>query len=714
MSPLAPRAAVQKLAALPLPARAACAALAAGGVLLCATLPGCATLDLPDAEDFEKLSPLYKPDTSRIEKQWDDAAETDVRIDVKYVGQYTSVTGRGSVVVHGVGLVTGLNGTGGDAAPGAFRTRLLSSMQKRGVLKGKEILAGTDTALVSVQAEIPALVRKGDPIDVRVRIPAGSKATSLAGGWLLPCRLTEEMTLGGTSRTGDTLATATGPVLTREAAGANRVAALKRGRILGGGVSKVDRKLKMNMRHDFKGTRMVTKITDAIGRRFHHRGPNGTEESVADPQTDLGITLDVLPRYREDYPRYLRVVDSVAMSEHPTARRLRIEQLERDLLGGGEPVEDAAIKLEAVGEAARPSLKKGLASDDEEVRFHSAVALAYLGGSDGLDVLRDAAADVPAFRVYALAALVAAGGPNAATELRKLLADPLPETRYGAFRALRTVAPEDPYLNHKTVRAIDPATGEETGPALFHLHPVRVDVADLGDGDGGDGEEIERPEPLVHVNHHRRAEVALFDGNQRFKTPLALKVGSLLVNAPAKAQVVTVSRIEPGRDDARECGTKITDVILACVELGGTYPDVVELLSQANEQHALPGRFAIDAVPVGGRVYVRKTATGTVKAAVGSGGTTPNLYRTPADSDAPPGDAERFEQLPGEGDRDDEEGNEEETGDGPAKTADAAPLPPEDAPVGLLKAPADGPAARLKALFGGDKVNADDWGGDVE
>ena len=706
-----------RVAALPLAARGALAALAFAGVGLCAALPGCASFDLPDGEDFAKLSPLYEPDTSRIEREWDGATGTDVKLDVNYVGDYTSVTGRGPVVVSGVGLVTGLANTGGDAVPGSFRTRLLSDMQKRGVLTGKDILARTDTALVSVVAEIPALVRKGDPIDVRVVIPSGSKASSLAGGWLLPCRLTEGAVVAGSFHAGDTLAEASGPVLTRAADGADRVAALKRGRVLGGGVSKVDRKLKMNMRHDFKGTRMVTKVSAAVGRRFHHRGAHGTEESVADPNTDLGITLDVLPRYREDYPRYLRVIDAIAMNESPVARRLRIEQLEEDLLHG-PTAEGAAIKLEAVGEDARPILKKGLESDDEEVRFHAAVALAYLGGSDGLDVLRDSAARIPAFRVYALAALVAAGGPPAATELRKLLADPLPETRYGAFRALRTVAPDDGYLNHRVVRATDPATGLPTGPALFHLHPVRVDVPD-------DVSPENRPEPLVHVNHNRRAEVALFDGNQRFETPLSLKVGTLLVNAPPRGQTVTVSRIEAGRDDHRECSTRMTEVIAAAVELGGSYPDVVELLSQAHEQHNLPGRFAIDALPVGGRTYARKTATGTVKTAVGAAGTTPNLYRG-GGGEAPPEDAERFEGPAPEKDKAAEKDDEDKTdADGAPAAAETKPTAAADEPPAVAKAAAkeeepDGPAAKFRALFGGvgaalsGTEDADDWGGDVE
>ncbi|MEM9701788.1 MAG: HEAT repeat domain-containing protein, partial [Planctomycetota bacterium] len=198
---------------------------------------------------------------------------------------------------------------------------------------------------------------------------------------------------------------------------------------------------------------------------------------------------------------------------------------------------------EAVGEEAAPILKRGIASADEEVRFHSAVALSYLGRSDGLEVLHDAARDEPAFRAYALAALAATGGPQAATQLRRLLADPLPETRYGAFRALWTVAPDDAYLNHQAMREIDDVTGRPAGPALFHLHPVRVDggveLEALASSD------VKPAEPLVHINHNRRAEVVLFDPDQRFVAPLSVQAGRLFVSCPPRGDTVTVHRSSP-------------------------------------------------------------------------------------------------------------------------------------------------------------------------
>jgi len=41
------------------------------------------------------------------------------------------------------------------------------------------------------------------------------------------------------------------------------------------------------------------------------------------------------------------------------------------------------------------------------------------------------------------------------------------------------------------------------------------------------------------------------------------------------------------------------------VELGGTYPDVVQMLQQANESGALNSRFRVNALPETGREIMR-------------------------------------------------------------------------------------------------------------
>ena len=72
------------------------------------------------------------------------------------------------------------------------------------------------------------------------------------------------------------------------------------------------------------------------------------------------------------------------------------------------------------------------------------------------------------FRVYALAALAALDQPASHLKLRKLMDEPEIELRYGAFNALRTLDPHDPFLGQ--VRVLD-----EPKPETDDDEPVGLD-----------------------------------------------------------------------------------------------------------------------------------------------------------------------------------------------------------------------------------------------
>src|SRR5712692_10313785 len=123
-----------------------------------------------------------------------DEGEREKEPEVKTIGSVTEVDNAEPIPVSGVGLVTGLDGTGGGAPPGGFRTMLEDQLKKRAAdngkeLNAKEILASKNNAMVLVSALIPAGARKGDPVDIEVTLPPGSKSTSLRGGYLQFCLL---------------------------------------------------------------------------------------------------------------------------------------------------------------------------------------------------------------------------------------------------------------------------------------------------------------------------------------------------------------------------------------------------------------------------------------------------------------------------------------------------------------------------------------------
>lgn len=109
------------------------------------------------------------------------------------VGSKTTVANTEPLTVSGVGLVYRLPGTGSSPTAGELRTTLEHDLKKMpGATDVGKLLDDPKrtTSLVLVSALIPPGARQGDPLDVRIPLPDGSKTTSLQGGELLPCDLT--------------------------------------------------------------------------------------------------------------------------------------------------------------------------------------------------------------------------------------------------------------------------------------------------------------------------------------------------------------------------------------------------------------------------------------------------------------------------------------------------------------------------------------------
>ena len=493
------------------------------------------------------------------------------------VSEYTHPFGLDYTKLEAVSLVTGLAGTGGDPPPTPQRAVLLAEMNRRDVRDPNEVLASADTAMVLVRGYLRPGIQEGDHFDVEVRSPSHSDIASLRGGWLLPTRLTELAVLGQQIRQGHVMAMVEGPVLVDPSADAkDQPALLTRGRILGRGVALKSRSLGLILNQEHRSIRLSEDIAKCIDLRFHSY-VNGRKEGMATPKTDEFISLAVHPRYKDNVGRYMRVVRNIAVDEAPAELQARIVLLEHQL---ADPLTaaNAAIRLEAIGsEQAIEVLKGGLASNDPEVRFYVAEALAYLDQTDAVKTLAEVARHEPAFRVNALAALSAMDDVMAYDALCSLLGVRSAETRYGAFRALWAMNEHDPLVR-----------GEELG-GQFTFHVLDV---------GGPA--------MVHVTHSYRPEVVLFGKDQQFQLPLVLDAGkNILVNG-LKGEQITISRFAPGAEpEQRVVSTCVEDVIRAIVELGGTYPDVVQALEQAKHDGALTSRFAVDALPDIDRAYDR-------------------------------------------------------------------------------------------------------------
>jgi hypothetical protein len=152
------------------------------------------------------------------------------------------------------------------------------------------------------------------------------------------------------------------------------------------------------------------------------------------------------------------------------------------------------------------------------------------------------------------------------------------ETRYGAFRALWAMNPHDSVVRGENLKG------------QFSYHVLTT---------GG-------PE-MIDVTRSMRPEIVLFGADQHFVAPMILEAGRSIIVKDTDRDHVAVSKFVVGQSDQRHVvSNKVDDVIRKIVELGGTYPDVVQALQQAKTGKALVGRFEVDALPDGDREYRRK------------------------------------------------------------------------------------------------------------
>ncbi|ADB15984.1 flagellar P-ring protein [Pirellula staleyi DSM 6068] len=516
---------------------------------------------------------------------------------LNYVGDYTRPWGLNYVKLESVALVTNLANTGSDPAPSSQRQVLIGEMQSHDVKGADQILASPSTSLVLCRTFIPPGAQKGDTLDVEIRLPQRSETTSLRGGWLMQSRMRQMAALGGTIQTGQVEGLAQGDVVVDAIfQGTSDKVLETRGRILGGGVSLLDRKLGLSVRKEESSIRTSTLIGAAINQRFH-TFDRGVKNGVAKPQRDDFLELAISSRYKHNLARYLRVVRKIAVKESPIERVARIGQLEGKLLEHKTSA-DASLELEAIGKEAIPSLLKGLKSSDREVKFYSAEALAYLDHADAAEVLGQYAKTEHAFRWHALSALTSMDQISALDALTDLLHESSAETRYGAFRAIRKRSPSDL------------TTKGEVLEKKFFYHAIHT----LG-------------QPMVHITRTTKPEVVLFGHDQKLKSPEALFAGKQIMVKGIEADQMKVICYAPGQEDRVEIvSSELDKVIRAIVKLGGSYGDVIQFLQEAKKGGYLDSRLAVEAIADPGRTYVRNAegeeipaTTGEEASAEGSG-----------------------------------------------------------------------------------------------
>jgi hypothetical protein len=509
--------------------------------------------------------------------QAEDEGDHDKEIEVRTIGDVSSVANADPIPISGIGLAIHLDGTGGGAPSGAYRQKLEDQLRKRQIENIKEILASPKTSAVLVQGFIPAGARKGDPLDIEITVPRESRTSSLRGGQLVECVLSnydakKNRDGTGTYLQGHPVAKAEGPLVVGFGDG-DETAKLRQGRIWGGGRCQIDRPIYLLLNSREQRVRMAKTVADRINETLN--GPFHSQMvDLAEAKTKELVYIAVPAQYRLNLPRYLRVVRLIPLLQNEAERIPYQRRLETQLLDPSRTVA-AALRLEALGQDSIPTLKHGLTSKHPLVRFCSAEALAYLGDPSSGEELARAIREQPILRAFSLTAMASLDEAVCHVELARLLAEPSPETRYGAFRALRALDE-----NAEIVR------GERLNDS-FWLHRVAPNSP-----------------PLVHIATRNRAEIVLFGEEAALVPPFPILAGEYTITAGKEDSCCTITRISLRHGKRKlQCGLKLEEILHALTDMGGEYAEAIELLRRAEQLKCLNCPIAVDALPQAISVY---------------------------------------------------------------------------------------------------------------
>jgi flagellar basal body P-ring protein FlgI len=540
----------------------------------------------------------------------DDDVQRDRDLDVRTIGEVTEVTNANPWQVSGVGLVVGLNGTGGTP-PGRWREFLEQELRKRKVEHIKSLLDSPDNALVLVNGFMHPGIRKGELFDLEVTLPEGSKVTSLKGGYLQETFLKNFQNTGsinpdkaGTLLGGHVLARAQGNLMVGLGA-QDEPSEWRRARIWQGAVSLVERPFYFALTKNEKSARVAGAVAERINLMFHDDPKKQkvvldnqrlmltgevTEQLNAAYQASSGrshmakaitpeiITVSVPYAYRYNPERYLRVARLIPLREDPVQLTKYRQRLGKMLLVPADAAR-AALRLEALGKESVPLLKAGLESKEPFVRFAAAEALTYLGVTAGIEELAALSMQHPPLRAYAILALASLDESICRTKLTEMMHHDDPQLRVGAFGALRLLLTDDLEANVFS-KNID---------RLRKQHEQRL--RELG------GENLEQfwvhrvapnSAPLVQYAVARRPEVLLFGKNIRLVGPVSILIGKeySITSEPGMDKLVLARVTEDGPVRA-ESTMELHDALRALASLGAHYPDIVEFLRNVEADRAL-------------------------------------------------------------------------------------------------------------------------------
>ncbi|MBY0309436.1 MAG: flagellar basal body P-ring protein FlgI [Phycisphaerales bacterium] len=534
------------------------------------------------------------------------------------------------VLVSGIGLVVGLDGTGGGPYPAAVQGTMERMLGLQGMGKGtlndggpfagwtpQQVLASKDVSVVVVEAVVAPGAPKGSSFDVRVSGFPGTSTTSLENGklWTTELRFGPPAAFG--AQASRVIGRAKGSVFINPFAesvpgpdalspGAGNTAALPAsdgvvrtvGRVLGGG--EVTEPLSLELVLDNSSHARAMAIKDAINSAFP---PNGGAPT-AHGRSGQSIAVRVPDRYRERPADFVNTLMALRVDQQFKAEYAKryVDELEKSP-GLSDRLQWC---IEALGEPAVPFLSRLYDYPELLPQMTALRAGARMGdpraGAYLVRVAADARQPVPLRAEAAELAGFLGSDPSVDLALRELVNTEDLEVRAAAYQAM--VNRGDPY------------------------------VARLNMGGKFTLDLVPSTRPLIYVTQQGKPKIVLFGEAIALARPMLLSAWDdrLLMTAGlesegapsgADANVVRVQyrdpRSPPGAPPVQTaCAPDLVSVIRLFSRspsrddpdpgLGMSYSQVVGALYQLQRQGAVRADFATERDRLGDRVLEAQQA----------------------------------------------------------------------------------------------------------
>jgi len=487
------------------------------------------------------------------------------------IGTLADVVVPEAIPVEGYGIVGGLNGAGSAECPPPIRAYLkqyiFTQLPER--IDIDKFIDSLDTAVVQVEAVMPAAASKNQYFDVKVTALPGTQTTSLENGWLYSAELQARGTFGISTKV---VAIAKGPLFIDKISDSNPNTRLAH--VLAGGT--VVEESRMNLVFRRREYRAVSLVRNRLNERFGQ----GTAKALSPGQ----IELQVPAKYRGQEQRFASMVKALYLDSQPEATQERIKAFVRRLAVSQEKYE-SEIALEAIGNESLDKLAVLLNSSEEQVRLRAARCMLNLGSDQGLQTLREIALSKgSAYRLEALEAMTtAARRDDAAAISRKLLRDQDFDIRLAAYEQLRKL--DDIAVTRRRVAR------------SFYLEQT-----------------AQTEHKAIFVSRSGEPRIVLFGAPIYCRDNIFVQSddGNITINAASGAEYVSIIRKHPRRPSVvlqLKSSLALVDIILTLCEepaktdkqarggLGVSYTDMIALLKQMCDKGAVRAEFRAGPIP---------------------------------------------------------------------------------------------------------------------